>query len=52
MFALFLNDDDNGKYDIFLLFFDILPFLLVIFDFVSIAELELLRWIHWNHEFT
>jgi hypothetical protein len=42
MLALFLNDDDNGKYDIFLLFFDILPFLLVIFDFVSIAGLELL----------
>jgi hypothetical protein len=33
MLALFLNDDDKGKYDIFLLFFDILPFLLVIFSF-------------------
>jgi hypothetical protein len=42
MLALFLNDDDKGKYDIFLLFFDILPFLLVIFDLVSIAGLELL----------
>jgi hypothetical protein len=42
MLALFLNDDDKGKYDIFLSFFDILPFLLVIFDFVSIAGLELL----------
>jgi hypothetical protein len=52
MLALFLNDDDNGKYDIFLLFFDILPFLLVIFDLVSIAGLELLRWLHWKHDFT
>jgi hypothetical protein len=52
MLALFLNDDDKGKYDIFLSFFDILPFLLVIFDFVSIAGLELLRWLHWKHDFT
>jgi hypothetical protein len=52
MLALFLNDDYKGKYDIFLSFFDILPFLLVIFDFVSIAGLELLRWLHWKHDFT
>jgi hypothetical protein len=52
MLALFLNDDDKGKYDIFLLFFDILPLLLVIFDFVSIAESKLLQWLHWNHDFT
>jgi hypothetical protein len=42
MLALFLNDDDKGKYDIFFSFFDILPFFLVIFYFVSIAGLELL----------
>jgi hypothetical protein len=42
MLALFLNDDDKGEYDIFLFFFDILPFLLVICDFVSIVGLELL----------
>jgi hypothetical protein len=42
MLALFLNDDDKGKYDIFLSFFDILPFLLVIFYFVFIAGLDLL----------
>jgi hypothetical protein len=35
--ALFLNDDDKGEYDIFLSFFNILPFLSVIFDFVSTA---------------
>ena len=52
MLAVFLNDDDKGKYDIFLLFFDILPFSLVIFDIVSFAGLELLRWLHWKHEFT
>jgi len=40
MLALFLNDDDKGKYDIFLSFFDILPFLLVIFDFVSLAVMN------------
>ena len=42
MLVVFLNDDDKGKYDIFLLFFDILPFLLVIFDLVSNVGLELL----------
>jgi hypothetical protein len=52
MLALFLNDDDKGKYDIFLSFFNILPFLLLIFDFVSIAGLELLRWLHWKNDFT
>ena len=52
MLDLFLNDDNKGKYDIFLSFFDILPFLLVIFDFVFIAGLELLRWLHWKHDFT
>ena len=46
MLALFLNDDYEGKYDIFLSIFDILPLFLVIFDFVSIAGLELLRWLH------
>jgi hypothetical protein len=52
MLTLFLNDDYEGKYDIFMSFFDILPFFLVIFDFVSIAGLELLRWLHWKHDFT
>jgi hypothetical protein len=52
MLALFLNDDDKGKYDIFLSFFDVLPSLLVIFYFVSIAGLALLRWLHWKHDFT
>jgi hypothetical protein len=52
MLALFLNDDDKGKYDIFLLFFYILPFLLLIFYLVSIAGLKMLRWLHWKHDFT
>jgi hypothetical protein len=52
MLVLFLNDDDNGKYDIFLIFFDILPFLLLIFYLFSIAGLELLRWLHWKYDFT
>ena len=52
MLTLFLNDDYEGKCDIFMSFFDILPFLLVMFDFVSIAGLELLRWLHWKHDFT
>jgi hypothetical protein len=43
MLTLLLNDDYEGKCDIFLSFFDILPFLLVMFDFVSIAGLELLN---------
>jgi hypothetical protein len=52
MLALFLNDDDKGEYDIFLSFFDILPFLLLICDFVSTVGLELLPWLHWKHDFT
>jgi hypothetical protein len=52
MLALFLNDDDNSKYDIFLLFSDILPFLLLIFYRVSIAGLKMLRCLHWKHDFT
>jgi hypothetical protein len=51
MLALFLNDHYEGKYGIFLSFFNILPFFLVIFDFVSIVGLELLRWLHWKHDF-
>jgi hypothetical protein len=52
MLTLHLNDDYEGKCDIFLSFFDILPFLLAIRDFVSTVGLELLRGIHWKHEFT
>jgi hypothetical protein len=52
MLTLFLDDDYEGKCDMFLSFFDILPFLLVMFDFVSIVGLELLRWLHWKHDFT
>jgi hypothetical protein len=37
MLALFLNDDDKGKYDVFLSYFDILAFLFLIFDFVFIT---------------
>jgi hypothetical protein len=51
MLALLLNDDDKGEYDIFLLFLYILPFLLVICDFVSTVGLELLQWLHWKHDF-
>jgi hypothetical protein len=52
MLTLFLDDDYEGKCDMFLSFFDILPFLLIMLDFVSIAGLEFLRWLHWKHEFT
>jgi hypothetical protein len=52
MLTLFLDDDYEGKCDMFLSFVDILPFLLIMFDFVSIAGLELLRWLHWKHDFT
>jgi hypothetical protein len=52
MLTLFLDDDYEGKCDMFLSFADILPFLLVILDLVSIAGLELLRWLHWKHDFT
>jgi hypothetical protein len=51
MVTLFLDDDYEGKCDMFLSFVDILPFLLVMIDLVSIAGLELLRWLHWKHDF-
>ena len=46
MLTLFLDDDYEGKCDMFLL-----PFLLVMLDLVSIEGLELLRWLHWKHDF-
>jgi hypothetical protein len=51
MLTLFFNNDYEGKCDIFMSFFDILPFLLVMFDFVSIVGLELLQWLYWKHDF-
>ena len=50
--SLYLNDYDKGNYDVVFSYFDILPFLLLIFDFVFIARLKLLRWLHWKHDFT
>jgi hypothetical protein len=47
MLTSFLDDYYEGKCDMFLL-----PFLLVMLDLVSIAGLELLRWLHWKHDFT
>jgi hypothetical protein len=52
MLTLFLYDDYEGKCDMFLSFVDLLPFLLVMLDLVSVAGLELLRWLHWKHDFT
>ena len=52
MVTLFLDVDYEGKRDMFLSFVDILPFLLVTLDLVFIAGLELLRWLHWKHDFT
>jgi hypothetical protein len=52
MLTLFFDDYYEGKCDMFLSFFDMLPFLLVMLDLVSIAGLELLQWLHWKHDFT
>jgi hypothetical protein len=52
MLTLFLDDDYEGKCDMFLSFVDILPFFLIMLDLVFIAGLELLRWLHWKHDFT
>jgi hypothetical protein len=43
MLTLFLDDDFESKCDMFLPFVDILPFLLVMLDLVSITGLDLLR---------
>ena len=50
MLTLFL--DVEGKRDMFLSFVDLLPFFLMTLDLVFIAGLELLRWLHWKHDFT
>jgi hypothetical protein len=52
MLTLFLDVDYEGKSDMFLSFVDILPFFLMMLDLVFIAGLELLRWLHWKHDFT
>jgi hypothetical protein len=52
MLTLFLDVDFEGNRDMFLSFVDILPFFLIILDLVFIAGLELLRWLHWKHDFT
>jgi hypothetical protein len=52
MLTLFLDVDYEGKRDMFLSFVDILPFFLIMLDLVFIAGLELLRWLHWKHDFT
>jgi hypothetical protein len=49
MLTLFLDDDYEGKCDMFV---HILPFFLIMLDLVFIAGLELLRWLHWKHDFT
>ena len=52
MLNLFLDVDYEGKCDMFLSVVDILPFFLIMLDLVFIAGLELLRWLHWKHDFT
>jgi hypothetical protein len=52
MLTLFLDDDFEGKCDMFLAFVDILLFLLIMLDLVLIAGLELFRWLHWKYDFT
>ena len=52
MLTLFLDDDYEGKCDVFLSSVDTLPFLLLIFYLVSIAGLKMPQWLHWKHDFT
>ena len=52
MLTLFLDVDYEGKRSMFMSFVDILPFFLIMLDLVFIAGLELLRWLHWKHDFT
>jgi hypothetical protein len=52
MLTLFLDVDYEGKRDMFLSLVDLLPFFLMMLNLVFIAGLELLRWIHWKHDFT
>jgi hypothetical protein len=50
--TLFVNEDQEDKYNVFPFHFEVLQFLLLIFDFVFFAGLKLLRWFHWKYDFT
>ena len=50
--TLFVNEDQEDKYNVFPFHFEVLQFLLLILDFVFFAGLKLLRWFHWKYDFT
>ena len=52
MLTSFLDDDYEGKCDMFLSVFDIILFLLVMLDLVFTVGLKLLCWLHWKHDYT
>jgi len=52
--TLFLSEEHKGKgkYDVFIFISKTLQSILLIGNFFVFAGLELLRWLHWKHDFT
>ena len=49
---LFLNEYIGGKRDIFLFHLQILHSFILIFNFICLARLKILLWLHWKYNFT
>jgi hypothetical protein len=52
MLSLFLNEYIGGKNDTFLSYLQILHSFIMIFDFLCLAGLKMLLWMHWKYGFT
>jgi hypothetical protein len=52
MLVLFLKEYIGGKSSIFLLYLQIMHSFIMIFDFLCLAGLNMLLWLHWKYDFT
>jgi hypothetical protein len=52
MLALFLNEYLDGKHDIFPLHLQVFQTFILTFDFMFLAGLKTLMWLHWKYNFT
>jgi hypothetical protein len=52
MLTLFLNECLGGKHDIFSFYLQVMHSFIMIFDFLCLAGLKTLLWLHWKYNFT
>jgi hypothetical protein len=52
MLTVFLNEYLVCKYDAFYLYLQALQLFMLIIDFMCLAGLKSLLWLHWKHDFT